>query len=120
VNPIHDEAPQAQLEFYQDYSVAEQVAEHGAVYLIGTMVGGLVKIGTSLDPERRLSALQTAHPRSLRILSFIPGGRAIERGLHDLFSDLRVQREWFLDKECQISSTFEELLALFRAGAIAL
>jgi hypothetical protein len=102
-------------------AVAQQIAEHGAVYLIGTKRGGVVKIGHAVDVYRRLKDLRTGFPGgAIYVLSFIPGSNRIEAGLHELFSDLRINGEWFNDREMEISSTFEELLQQFCDGRASL
>jgi hypothetical protein len=54
-----------------------------------------VKIGFSANPEDRLAALQTAHPRKLLLVGFMPGSLAEEKFLHEKFSHLRLNGEWF-------------------------
>ena len=102
-------------------AVAQQIAEHGAVYLIGTKRGGPVKIGHAIDVERRLRDLRTGFPGGgIYVLSFIPGSKRIEADLHGVFSDLRLRGEWFVDREMEISNTFEELFRRFCRGELAL
>jgi len=64
------------------------------VYVIQA-ASGLVKIGVSHDPERRLSTLQTGHPDELRLLGFVSGGRPLEAHLHRMLKAHRVRGEWF-------------------------
>ena len=45
-----------------DLSLAQQIAEHGSVYLIGAKRGGVVKIGHAIDVYRRLKDLRTDSP----------------------------------------------------------
>jgi len=56
---------------------------------------GMVKIGSSVDPETRLRALQTGSPCVLRLLFVEPGGSARERELHARFDACRRHGEWF-------------------------
>ena len=67
------------------------------VYFIRGDDGGPVKIGTSINPEERLDALQTAHPTKLRIIGLMKGGKTVERALHSMFAldRLRPNGEWF-------------------------
>lgn len=67
------------------------------VYFIQAKDGGAVKIGRSVNPQERLSGLQTAHPTELRILTKIPGGNTVERSFHALFAADRIRPdgEWF-------------------------
>ena len=52
-----------------------------------------VKIGRAKDVERRLSELQTANYQKLRFLLVLKGD--LESDLHDLFSEHRIEGEWF-------------------------
>ena len=54
-----------------------------------------IKIGRSIDPEKRKDSLQTASPIKLRIKAILPGDSKTESGLHEMFSHLRGQGEWF-------------------------
>ena len=54
-----------------------------------------VKIGTTTDIERRLTALATTNPFECRLIGLIEGGRATERELHERFADFRHKGEWF-------------------------
>jgi hypothetical protein len=56
---------------------------------------GLIKIGTSSDPARRVQALSTGAGESLALVAVVDGGRARERALHERFADTRVHGEWF-------------------------
>lgn len=59
--------------------------------------GDAVKIGYTKDknPEKRLRALQTANPRKLRLLGFIPGGVEVESRIHSELAHHRLEGEWF-------------------------
>jgi hypothetical protein len=52
-------------------------------------LGGLVKIGISVDPARRARNLNAT------LVHTEPGGRQRERELHDAFKLARVRGEWF-------------------------
>jgi hypothetical protein len=56
-----------------------------------------LKIGISHSPMRRIISFQTAHPYPIRSLGYFPAsnGHETERGIHELFSDLRISGEWF-------------------------
>ncbi len=57
--------------------------------------GENVKIGKADNPEHRLQALQTGHPRKLHLIYAMEGDLAEERILHKRFALLNVDREWF-------------------------
>lgn len=69
----------------------------GYVYFIQDGEHGDIKIGWSVDPDRRLRDLRVAHAtRSrLRLLAAIPGHRKLERELHERFAPCRGEGEWF-------------------------
>lgn len=66
-----------------------------SVYFIRLGDNGLVKIGYSIDPTRRLMSLQTGFAGALSMMRTLSGGRAAERWLHGHFASLRVAGEWF-------------------------
>jgi hypothetical protein len=54
-----------------------------------------IKIGWSRNVGTRLAQLQTANPDPIVLLATTPGGRALERQLHERFASDRVSGEWF-------------------------
>lgn len=66
----------------------------GFIYSIGDG-SGLVKIGWSVDPIKRLAFLKTSSPLDLKLVGIIPGTREQEREIHTLLRPWRVRREWF-------------------------
>jgi hypothetical protein len=70
------------------------------VYFIRQGDNGPVKIGYTRAPiERRHEALRTTAAAPLHLLRTIDGYRKTERWLHELFSEKRVEREWFVFDE---------------------
>lgn len=65
------------------------------VYLVGSSSSALVKIGRSVNVQRRLSELQHHSPVQLELIWSTPGGTALETALHRSFSDYRKHGEWF-------------------------
>lgn len=57
--------------------------------------GGLIKIGTAVDPRKRLSQLQTGNGETLSLLAVEPGGLDIEGRRHRQFRAYRARGEWF-------------------------
>lgn len=57
--------------------------------------GDMVKIGSSMRPQDRISTLQTGSSRPLEVLAIVSQEIADEFGTHQLFAHLRVRGEWF-------------------------
>lgn len=88
----------------------ERAQTQSHVYCIQSTDGGPVKIGKARSVEKRLAALQTAHPYKLTVIATIQnGGREMERKLHRRFADRRLNGEWFdiakTEVEAAISDT---------------
>lgn len=70
--------------------------EHGWVYFMQSQGGDeAVKIGWSMNPNRRLAEVGQGHPYGLAIVALLPGGRAVEFALHRRFKEYRLGGEWF-------------------------
>lgn len=69
--------------------------EGNVVYVIGDSRNGVVKVGTTSNLIKRLSALQTGSAYQLRVLWSYGGGVELEAHLHERFADKRMQGEWF-------------------------
>lgn len=67
------------------------------IYFIESRDAGLIKIGFTTNPDRRIKSLKTASPNKLRVIMTMPGTREDERKLHEKFAHLRQQGEWFTD-----------------------
>lgn len=65
------------------------------VYVIGTPGSDVVKIGRSVDVQRRLADLSRMSPVPLEVLWIFPGGARLESALHRLFAARRSHGEWF-------------------------
>lgn len=70
-----------------------------AVYFIRCGDGGLVKIGYAVNPNRRLTLLQTGNPERLTLMRVADGDRSTEAALHKHFAAQRVTGEWFAFSE---------------------
>lgn len=81
----------AQLNYWRD----QDLTNPSYVYFIQDGRKGAVKIGMTVDPEKRLRDLQTGNPRTLRIRHVIPGDRSTEKALHARFEPARIRGEWF-------------------------
>lgn len=65
------------------------------IYLVQAEAGGPIKIGTAVDPERRLDALRGSCPIPLRMLRVLEGDITEELWLHKRFAEHRLHGEWF-------------------------
>lgn len=65
------------------------------IYVIGEQSTGIVKIGYSAEPVKRLKEIQAGNHRPLQVLLAVPGDRGTERTLHQHFAGRCVGGEWF-------------------------
>jgi hypothetical protein len=65
------------------------------IYIIKIKGRSYVKIGYSIDPQKRLKELQTGNHQKLELLKVFDGSRELEYEFHTLFAGNRVQGEWF-------------------------
>lgn len=81
------------------------------VYFIKPVgMDGPIKIGCSISPESRKSALDTWSPFALEILAEIDGSQWLERRFHAAFIHLHQRREWF-DPAPELLATIEQIKA---------
>ena len=68
-----------------------------AVYFLVEGFGDarLVKVGRTIDTERRLAELQTGNGRKVRYLGWIPGGSKEERAIQVAMSEFHERGEWY-------------------------
>lgn len=66
-----------------------------SIYAIQNIRTGMVKIGYSTHPERRLRAMQTDNADELELLASIPGSRYDELLVHEKLAAARYGGEWF-------------------------
>jgi hypothetical protein len=69
----------------------------GSVYLVRNDHNGMVKVGRSLNVEKRLKTLQTSNPFPLTLILTILTNDSpqVESNLHKIFRHKRVYGEWF-------------------------
>ncbi len=71
-------------------------SNEGYVYFMRSEKTHAIKIGfTAGKIQDRLSALQTAHPYKLQVLTVCRGNRNYEKILHERFVQFRLEGEWF-------------------------
>lgn len=75
--------------------VRKACSEESFLYFIEALDSGFIKIGRSVNPERRLAQLSTGSPSKLVILGKISGGSKLEMDLHKRFGLSREKGEWF-------------------------
>lgn len=73
----------------------ENSTPKGFVYAIHAKGTRRVKIGYSVEPEKRLNELQTGCPYSLILIGVRPGTVELERTIHRRLKPLRLEGEWF-------------------------
>lgn len=59
----------------------------------------LIKIGFSDNVAARVAAQIAANPFGCEYVGYMPGGREVERHLHQKFADHRVRGEWFREND---------------------
>ena len=65
------------------------------VYFIQCGDNGPIKIGTSVNPDRRLFEYRIGCPYPLKFIGVMNGNRHLEKRLHKMFAEFNIQREWF-------------------------
>lgn len=83
--------------------------DSGYVYFVGALEGSMIKIGWTLDPERRLATLDCGSPVPLVLIGAMPGTQEQEASLHARFRAVRVKGEWF--KACPDLVAIAEMAA---------
>lgn len=77
------------------YASAVERGLAGRAYAIRNADTGLIKLGMSKDPKRRLRQLATASASRLELLWSHEGGSSLETFLHRRFAARHVRGEWF-------------------------
>lgn len=66
-----------------------------ALYIIQSDNTGMIKIGRSKDPLKRLKQLQTGNPNKLKLIAYFDNMGWREKELHEQLSRYRLEGEWF-------------------------
>lgn len=86
------------------------------LYFIQSGESGPIKIGiTGMKIEKRMKALQTAHPFKLRLLVLVKGDAMRETEYHARFAEHRLEGEWFAPHP-NILTEIERLKAVSQGG----
>lgn len=67
----------------------------GFVYVIGNEHMKICKIGYSVNPHKRISAIQTGCPYPIEIIAIVKGSREMEKALHRKYVMYKTSGEWF-------------------------
>lgn len=81
------------------FGTASAHEDDRSVYLIQSIDGGPVKIGSAFSAAARMGEIQRMSPVPLRVVATIPGGYATETALHRRFATDRLHGEWFTPSE---------------------
>jgi hypothetical protein len=65
------------------------------LYIIQSDVTGMIKVGRSKDPQKRLKQLQTGNPNKLKLIASFKGEGWKEKMLHERLRRYRLEGEWF-------------------------
>ena len=65
------------------------------IYFIRGKDSGNIKIGYSINPEKRQSNLQTAHYEELELIGFMNGTLDDETRIHQMFAAYNIRGEWY-------------------------
>ena len=65
------------------------------LYFIQSDFTGMIKIGRSKDPQKRLKQLQTGNPNKLKLIAEFKGEGWKEKILHERLEKYRLEGEWF-------------------------
>jgi hypothetical protein len=74
------------------------------VYALGTQGSNTVKIGRTVNLEKRFASIQTMSPVPLVVLWTHPGGSDLESKLHQFFEEIRSHGEWFVFTEDPVAA----------------
>jgi hypothetical protein len=77
---------------------AQRQGKQGYVYCIGETQGVAwgVKVGYSVNPEKRVTELQTGNPRILSVIGKIKGTPDDEKRIHSKYMKYNLIGEWFV------------------------
>lgn len=65
------------------------------IYFIQVENNGPIKIGTAVDPKKRLNTLQIGNHKKLNLITAIPGKSGLESKIHRDLKEFRRDGEWF-------------------------
>ena len=80
------------IEYEKEYT---KMIKKDYLYFIQSDVTGMIKIGRSKDPQKRLKQLQTGNPNKLKLIACFEGLGWREKLLHEELQMFRKKGEWF-------------------------
>jgi hypothetical protein len=95
MGPVYESILAAAMSTRQIFDGVKKKREDVASVYFIRREDGLVKIGYSCDPTKRLSQLKQQHQCGMTMLATIKGARRREKELHTRFAAHRAQGEWF-------------------------
>lgn len=78
--------------YHWDNSISE-TSEDSLYFIKDTL--GRIKIGRSINPEKRVKGLQTSTSSTIKLVFAVLNKGCMEKRLHSCFSELHVRGEWF-------------------------
>jgi hypothetical protein len=71
------------------------MCKNDSLYFIQSDLTGMIKIGRSKDPQKRLKQLQTGNPNKLKLIASFDRMGWREKALHEHLSKWSLEGEWF-------------------------
>ena len=65
------------------------------LYFIQSDLTGMIKVGRSKDPQKRLKQLQTGNPNRLKLIASFREKGSEEKYLHEVLNNYKQKGEWF-------------------------
>lgn len=71
------------------------MSKNDDLYIVQSNVTGMIKIGRSKNPDKRLKQLQTGNPNKLKLIASFKGEGWREKLIHEDLRCFRLKGEWF-------------------------
>jgi hypothetical protein len=103
IRGAQDEAHRLRMLLPPDYTTVERRPSTFTYFIQVVMPNpvepGPIKIGIAGDVAARMAQLQTGSPFELYLMGYVPGGKKLERELHQKYAHLHLRGEWFRSTE---------------------
>ena len=80
---------------FKDELLEKPTEFDGFIYFLRNEITRNIKIGFSMDVEKRIKDLQTSNDSELKLLKYVKGTLKQEKAIHIAFSYLNLRGEWF-------------------------